>query len=163
MQNIILSILTAVLLIPNLLAITFAIEDWPLTPAPMFAHYVDSTTPRYRFVFNGELADNTQKSLGFYSAGANWSLMRYFFKYVYGATPSGGVFAIFESDSADAFSNRLGKFFKSFSIEVEKRETVRLKHIELWLESLSEDNLTHEKKLVGIFDCTTSKFTKSQD
>ncbi len=111
----------AAILLPNLVAIICGVEDWPYTPAPMFAHYVDNSTPRYSFGFVAKLSDGSTKELGYYSVGANWSLMRFFFKYVYGSVDHSSVFEEYPSDTKSAFESRLTKFFSAFVTEYEKR------------------------------------------
>ena len=152
MQRLFLSIVATAILGANFWAVLFEVEDWPLTPAPMFAHYVDSKTPRYRFSFDATFEDGSTKSLAYHSIGANWSLMRFFFKYIYGATPSGGVFAQFEEDSKAAFTERLSKFFQVFSSEYKRRHSKNVDEIELWVELLDSENSPQSRHLVGTFN-----------
>ncbi|MCB0352199.1 MAG: hypothetical protein KDD64_01705 [Bdellovibrionales bacterium] len=146
-------------LIPNLWAVISPYENWPFTCAPMFAHYVDESTPRYRFAFQVQFEDGSRDEVGYYSAGLNWSLMRYFFKWVYGATPSGGVFALYPSDTQENFENRLSTFFSAFVSALSERIAPK-KPIKLTLHAirLDRENNDSDSHKVGVFDIESGRF-----
>lgn len=142
-------------LAPNFCVIIRGHEDWPYTPAPMFAHYIDENTPRFAFNFTGEFDDGSSKKLGYYSVGANWSLMRLFFKYVYGAMDPGSVFEEFPNDNLASFETRLTRFFRAFTNEYSKRNmnTAKLIRIKLSVAKLApKSNEELESHTVGFFE-----------
>lgn len=135
-------------------AVFIPFENWPFTPAPMFAHYVGPETPRYRFIFKADLDDGTSKEVGYPSVGANWSLMRFFFKYIYGSAEPGSVFNVFPNDSKSDFEQRLTIFFKAFSkLYGLKHPQNSIRSIKLLVGKLAPSSKkiieTHE---VGIFE-----------
>ncbi|MCB0336149.1 MAG: hypothetical protein KDD62_07575 [Bdellovibrionales bacterium] len=138
----------------NVLAAAIPFEQWPLTNAPMFAHYVNQDTPRFAFEFKGENQAGEELSLGYYSVGAPWSLMRYFFKYVYGSQDFRSVFAHFSNDSPEEFKNRLEIFFTAFVKEYSERfpNTSPLVSVRLMLSRLGwDDDAVSDSTLVAIF------------
>ena len=151
----------AAVVIPNLVAIAVPFESWPYTNAPMFAHRVAPDTQRYAFVFEGRRDDGGVVELGFYSAGARWSLMRYFFKFVYGAAPAGGEFCVYPDDDRAALEKRLGEFFTVFAERYRDREPAgaHLARIVLRLARLEgADNDRVESWRVGVFDVATGTY-----
>ena len=146
-------------LLPNLWAVISPYENWPFTCAPMFAHYVDDETPRYRFAFEVQFDDGSKDEVGYYSAGLNWSVMRFFFKWVYGATPSGGVFALYQNDTREAFENRLSTFFVAFLEALSSRVAPKIP-LKLTLRAvrLNGENRDGESHKVGVFDIESQRF-----
>ena len=144
----------------NLFAVASSYENWPFTPAPMFAHYIDANTPRYAFVFEGIYEDGTTRKLHYNDVGAHWSLGRFFFKYVYGSVEAGGVFTEFSNDSKAAFEKRLSKFFTVFVREHNEQQrfkTGRIAQIRLLVQPLDkDDDRPHE---VGVYSSATKSFT----
>lgn len=155
-------LLYALILIPNFLAIIMPFENWPYTNAPMFAHYIDDKTPRYTFKFWANFKDSESTELGYYSIGANWSLPRYFFKYVYGAVGVTSVFNIYPDDTKVDFETRLSSFFSDFTKYYLARNTdkkERLQSISLYVARLSNvTNKPEEQKLVGTYYLKSEKF-----
>jgi hypothetical protein len=159
MKHRLVTVFIFLILAPNVLAVLLPFENWPYTNAPMFAYYVDESVPRYRFHFLGEGAWG-EKEVGYYNVGAKWSLMRYFFKYVYRDAK--------EASSADArndFESRLGEFFRAFAREYEKNpayQELPLNRIRLEAAKLDwKDNHSDLRHLVGIFDVRRGTFEHS--
>ncbi len=147
--------------IPNLIAVAVPFEAWPYTNAPMFAHRVTPDTPRYAFVFEGQLDAGEVVELGFYSAGARWSLMRFFLKFVYGATPEGSEFCQYPEDSRDQLEQRLSDFFTVFVDSYHKRRANQgpLRRVVLKLARLHGPKSTRgEIRSLGVFEVETRKY-----
>ncbi len=151
----------AAVVTPNLIAIAIPIEVWPYTNAPMFAHRVAPDTPRYAFVFEGHPVDGDVVELGYYSAGARWSLMRFFFKFVYGATPAGEEFCVFPDDTRERMERRLGDFFAVFVDRYHERapRDVPLRRLVLDLARLEgPDNQRVDRRRLGVYDVATRSY-----
>ena len=143
----------------NLYAIVAAVEDWPFTNAPMFAHYVDRNTPRYRFAFEATFSDESTKRIHYAHANLRWMSLRYFFKYVYGSVEEHSPFNIYPQDTPEAFEERLGEFFSVLSTRI-TTSTKTVRSIDLLLIPLAwEDNSEGEPILVGSFSADRNTFT----
>jgi len=148
------------ILTPNIAAVVGGFEDWPFTPAPMFAHYLGPGSERYSFTFKGEFSDGSTKQVGYYSVGANWSLLRFFFKYVYGAAGRKSVFTQFPADSKEQFEERLSIFFSAFAKEYERRNPASaLKRLNLVVNKLlPEATAEGEAHRVGYYSVSEGRF-----
>lgn len=133
----------------NIFAMIFEVEDWPFTNAPMFAHYVGPQTPRYAFVFEATFSDGSKKELGYYSVGATWALMRYYFKYVYGAIPTGGVFSVYPHDTPSDFNSRMQRFFSAFVGYMERGGAQKPTGVDIAVSKLGKNNEVIDSHLVG--------------
>lgn len=142
----------ATLLGLNLTATILGFENWPFTPAPMFAHYIDAETPRYAFEYRAHFENGTEAALNYPSVGAHWALNRFFFKYVYGSAEAESVFAEFPQDSVQAFEARLSAFFSAFVKMYAQRQNIQpeeLKQIDLLVHPLHDS--MKQAHFVGTF------------
>lgn len=151
----------AAVIVPNLIAVALQVESWPYTNAPMFAHRVAPDTPRYAFVFIGQTHAGSEVELGYYSAGARWSLLRMFFKFVYGAAPQGGVFSVYRNDDRVHFERRLSEFFAAFVERYHDRPNAQpLRAVVLGVAPLTgAENRRGATRRVGVFDVSTGRYT----
>ena len=155
-------LLFALVLTPNILAVILPYESWPYTNAPMFAQYVAPETARYRFHLVLE-SGAERKDLGFYSVGANWSLWRFFMKYVYGSADAKSVFSVFPADSPEEFTKRLTVFFAAFYREYQKRGGRAGDRLQLSIDSLDSNNESKLAAVVGYFDTHLGLFIRNPE
>jgi hypothetical protein len=128
----------------------------------MYAHYVDRQTPRYRFVFVGELNGGQEQELSAYSVGVDYAAMRFFFMNVYGSVETGASpFNRFPGDTQPAFEDRLSRFFAAYARRYESRFPERpLRGIRLQAARLRwDDNATGELHELGRHDVASERFT----
>jgi hypothetical protein len=150
------------LLAPNLWAIVEPYEDWPYTSLPMYAHYVDRDTPRYKFVFVGERSDGGEQELSAYSVGVDYAAMRFFFTHVYGSMESGASpFNRFPGDTRSAFEERLSRFFAAYVRRYQSRfPNQSLRGIRLQVARLQwEGNGIGELRQLGRHDVASGRFS----
>lgn len=151
----------AAVIVPNLIAVALPAESWPYTNAPMFAHRVAPDTPRYAFVFTGQTRNGEEVELGYYSAGARWSLWRMFFKFVYGSAPQGGVFSVHPSDDRAQLEQRLSRFFTALVDRYHDRPGVQpLGALALGVAPLTGiENRRGAIRRLGIYDVSTRRYS----
>jgi hypothetical protein len=155
-------VLSLAFLAPNLWAIVQPYEDWPYTSLPMYAPSVDRDTPRYRFIFLGELSDGPEQEVSTYSVGVDYAAMRFFFMYVYGSVETGASpFNRFPDDTRRAFEDRLSRFFAAYTKRYEGRFPARpLKGVRLQGARLRwDDNAIVELHELGRYDVASGRFT----
>ena len=156
------SIFIVVFLLPNLWAFVDPYEIFPYTSAPMFAHYVDEATPRYRFRFvtegGGEEHELRATDLGL--AGVEFT--RYFFGHVYGSTDPTTPFAVAGEDAPADFEARLSTFFRDVQAVLERQNAKQLSGIRLELVRLDADNRDADVRVVGHYDATTQRFDRTR-
>lgn len=149
---------------PNLWAIVSPYEDWPYTSLPMYAHYVDQDTPRYRFIFVGEFADGGEEEVTAYSVGVDYAAMRFFLMYVYGSVETAASpFNRFPNDDRAAFEDRLSRFFGAYAWRYADRFPERpLRGIRLQVAQLQwPDNDVGEVHEIGRHDVAAGRFIHS--
>lgn len=162
--KVIVSLFIIISLTPHVLAIFFPYENWPVTSAPMFAHYVGSKTPRYIFRFVGEKGDG-KAEVDIRSRDLKireWSLMRFFFGKVYGSIDPASPFGFHPQETRDKFEERLSQFFNGLVkrlSETRPEDSAKLKTIRLEVSKLDAQNKPGETHVVGFFDKATGKFT----
>ena len=156
------SIFIVAFLLPNLWAFVDPYETFPYTSAPMFAHYVGEDTPRYRFRFvtesGGEEHELRATDLGL--AGVEFT--RYFFGHVYGSTDPTTPFAIAGEDTPADFEARLSAFFGDVQTVLERQNAKQLSGLRLELVRLDADNRDADVWVVGHYDTTTHRFSRTQ-
>lgn len=160
-------IVTALFLLPELFAIALPIENWPVTSAPMFAHYVGLETPRYQFRFVGEYGNRKKKARKIRGSKIGLTerkLMRHFFGKVYGSIDPRAPWGHFLNDTPEKFEARLSRFFRGLVIQINKKKKWRkyskgLQSIRLEVVKLGPDNQIEEKRVVGTFSLKTGQFT----
>lgn len=157
------SIFIVAFLLPNLWAFVDPYETFPYTSAPMFAHYVDEDTPRYRFRFvtegGGEEHELRATDLGL--AGVEFT--RYFFGHVYGSTDPTTPFAVAGGDTPAEFEARLSAFFRDVQAVLERRDAKQLSGIRLEVVRLDADNRDANVRVVGHYDATTQRFSRTRE
>ncbi len=152
----------AAVVAPNLVAVAIPAESWPYTNAPMFAHRVAPETPRYAFVFAGQTRAGDFVELGYYSAGARWSLLRLFFKFVYGAVPAGGAFCVYPDDDRTRLEERLSRFFEVFvdRYHARRADAEPLRSLVLGVTPLQgASNQRGAMRRLGVYDVARRSYT----
>jgi len=127
----------------------------------MYAHYVDRNTPRYKFLFVGEL-DGGERQLSAYDVGVDYAAMRFFFSHVYGSMEgTASPFNRFPNDTKAEFEQRLSRFFAAFA----RRHRQRFPHpgltgVRLQVARLRwDDNSVDELHEIGRHDVRSGRFT----
>ncbi len=159
-------IFMAILFFPLLAALIFDFESWPLTSAPMFAHYVDEKTPLYRFRFTGVFKRSPdriiQREIRLPSVIGNFWFDFYFFGKVYGSIDEASPFGKHPGETKDAFESRLTRFFRVFLKNFDYFQPLRLSRptgIQLDVVRLDQQMKDQEAHTVGYFDTKTGVFT----
>ncbi len=167
-EKILVGFFIAVFVTPYLAGLLIPNEDWPVTSAPMFAHYVDDLTPRYRFRFMGHFNASSKKKreirakkdLGI----REWNLMRFFFGKVYGSIDPYSPFGHHPEDNPERFQERLGRFFQGLMKQFQKmnpKEGNQLERIDLLVVKLDSQNRKIESRRVGFFNVSSGRFVHS--
>jgi len=150
-------------LLLNLWPLIDPFEDFPLTSAPMFAHYVNTETPRYRFRLTAERAGGEVREIRATDLGlAGVEFSRDFFGSVYGSIDRHSPFAPHGADSPAAFRARLRAFFGDMAHVLRRRNPERwrdLRRIRLAVVRLGERNQDLDAHEVGFYTVDSGRFT----
>jgi hypothetical protein len=145
-------------LAPGVAGLVWSFEAWPLTSAPMFAHYVTEQTPRYTFAFVAEPAEReldtrpTRIHTFFFS--------RLFFTSAYGAADPGSPLGHIPDDDREAFESRVGRFFERTEAHLRAKKRWPKKAARIRLE-VRRVGAADDRFVVGRYDTTTRRFTSS--
>ena len=156
------SIFVVVFLLPNLWAFVDPYETFPYTSAPMFAHYVGEDTPRYRFRFVAEQGGKETEIRATDLSLDGVEFTRYFFGHVYGSSDPDAPFAVAGEDTPADFEARLSAFFRNVQTVLERRDATQLSGLRLEVVRLDADNYDAEVRLIGHYDATTQRFSRTR-
>ncbi len=156
----------ASLFIPVLTALVFDYESWPLTSAPMFAHYHDQKVPLYRFKFVGIFPNAAEqlKEREMHPKSIGWSGMWFdfhFFGHVYGSIDAESPFGKHRSENRSVFEGRLTHFFQTYLEALrraKKDPAAGMKRMRLEVIRLDVEARDQETHAVGTFDVDTGVF-----
>jgi hypothetical protein len=152
-----------VFLLPHAVTMVHPREEFPLTSAPMFAHYIDQGTPRYRFRFTAEFNDRRppQEVRGAQLGVPGVEFTRYFFAKVHRSIDPHSPFADHGRDTPAAFEARLTTFFERTAAVLRRRDPVRwrgLQRLRLEVLRLDKGNRAVDVHEVGRYQVSAGKF-----
>lgn len=159
------AVVTAVLVIPNLVVIALGIEDFPFTTAPMFAHYVGPDTRLYAFRFEG-VRDGEVEPLPLEETNRNpIEVMRQFASWYYRPMTDTSPFRELGPQSAtpEQFAARMTDFFEPITDFLRDRRGIEYDSIEVYVDIVDSTGELVTSHHVGQYETSTDRYTNTYE
>lgn len=155
------AVVSAALVIPNLIVIALGTEDFPFTTAPMFAHYVGPETELFSFRFEG-VRDGIAEPLPIQEAGLsglelNRQLVAWYYRPMTATSPLRDFSGA--SESPEVFAQRMGTFFGPIADFLRENRDLAYDEIDLYVDVSDREGQVYETELVGRYDPETGRYT----
>ncbi len=156
-------LVSAALVIPNLVVIALGVEDFPFTTAPMFAQYVGPETELYAFRFEG-VRDGAKEPLPLDQTNVDprevqRQLVSWFYRPMVGTSPFRDLSGA-SSDRA-GLEARMTEFFKPIVDFLDGERSLSFDRVDLYVDTVDSVGNVARTELVGSYDPSSHEYTPS--
>lgn len=154
-------LVSAAVLIPNLIVIGLGVEDFPFTTAPMFAHYVGPETELYAFRLEG-VRDGVSEPLPIEETNLDpREVQRQLASWFYRPMTDTAPFRDLSGDPSDeqAFESTMSGFFTPLTDFLEDARSTTYDSVDLYVDVANSSGDVLRTALVGSYDTSTGRYT----
>jgi hypothetical protein len=159
------AIVSAVVLIPNLVVIALGVEDFPFTTAPMFAQYVGPETKLYALRLEG-VRDGTAEpfpieelnlsAIEFQRQMASW-----YYRPLTDTAPFRDLSGA--SSTPDGFSHTMAGYLGSLTDFLRDQRGISYDEVDLYVDIVDSTGKLLETDPVGRYDTDTQEYTQTYE
>lgn len=155
-------LVSAALVIPNLIVIALGVEDFPFTTAPMFAHYVGPDTTLYAFRLEGVRAGVAEplpiQETNLDTREVQRQLASWFYRPMTDTSPFRDVSGA--SSGPAAFEATMVEFFRPITDFLRDRRALAYDSVDLYVDVVDSSGGLIETKRVGTYDTSAQRYTQ---
>lgn len=159
------AVVSAALLIPNLVVIALGIEEFPFTTAPMFAHYVGPDTTLYAFRLEG-VRDDVAEPLPIEETNLNpIEFQRQFASWYYPPMTDTAPFRDLsgESSTPDGFTTTMAGYFRALTDFLRDESGISYDSVDLYVDIVDSSGRLIASEPVGTYDTLTHRYTQTYE
>lgn len=159
------AVVSAVVLIPNLVVIGLGVEDFPFTTAPMFAQYVGPETKLYALRLEG-VRDGTAEpfpieqtnlsAIEFQRQMASW-----YYRPLSDTAPFRDLSG--SSSTPDGFSATMAGYFGSLTDFLREERGISYDEVDLYVDIVDSSGDLISTEPVGRYDTSTHEYTQTYE
>jgi hypothetical protein len=159
------AVLSAVLVIPNLIVIALGIEDFPFTTAPMFAHYVGPDTKLYAFrlegVRDGESEQFPIEQTNLSPLEVKRQLASWYYRPMTETSPLRDLSG--SSSSPEVFSAEMADFFQPLTDFLVSHRGIAYDGVNVYVDTVDTSGKVLESTHVGYYETQTRRYTQTEE
>ncbi len=156
------AVVSAVILIPNLVVIALGVEDFPFTTAPMFAHYVGPDTTLYALRLEGvrdgasepfPIQETNLSSIEFQRQLSSW--------YYRPMTDTAPFRDLSGASTPEVFAKVMADYFGALTDFLREERGISYDAVELYVDVVDSSGNIIESEPVGTYDIPTDSYTQT--
>lgn len=159
------AVVSAVILIPNLVVIALGVEDFPFTTAPMFAHYVGPETKLYALRLEG-VRDGTAEPFPIQETNLNpiefqRQLASWYYRPMTDTAPFRDLSG--ESSTPEGFASVMSDYFGELTDFLRDQRGISYDAVELYVDIVDSSGNPIATEPVGTYDTATQTYTQTYE
>lgn len=159
------AVVSAVVLIPNLVVIALGVEDFPFTTAPMFAHYVGPDSELYALRLE-VVKDGTAEPFPIQETNLNpIEFQRQLASWYYRPLADNAPFRDLsgEASSPEGFTSVMSGYFGALTSFLRDQRGIEYDSVGLYVDIVDSSGTLIESKPVGTYDTSTQTYTQTYE